>query len=59
MPWDQIQPAAYRQASNLSPALAYLRTRHGERAADNPDFVYLRRLAERVERDAARTAVAE
>ena len=53
MPWDQIQPAAYRQASNLSPALAYLRTRHGERAADNPDFVYLRRLAERVERDAA------
>ena len=53
MPWDQIQPAAYRQASNISPALAYLRTRHGERAADNPDFVYLRRLAERVERDAA------
>ncbi len=53
MPWDQIQPAAYRQASNIRPALTYLRTRHGERAADNPDFVYMRRLAERVEHDAA------
>ena len=54
MPWDQIQPAAYRPASNIGPALAYLRNRHAERVAENPDFVYLRRLAERIDRNAAK-----
>ena len=52
MPWDQIQPAAYRQADGLQRALAFLGARHTERVADNPDFAYLRRLAERIKRNA-------
>ena len=52
MPWDQIQPAAYRQAGGIHRALAFLGSRHAERVAENPDFAYLRRLAERIKSNA-------
>ena len=52
MPWDQIQPAAYRQAGGIHRALAFLGSRHTERVAENPDFAYLRRLAERIKSNA-------
>ena len=48
MPWDQIQPAAYTQIDSIQPALPHLRKRHAERVAENPDFVYLRTLTERI-----------
>ena len=52
MPWDRIQPVAYRQAGSLDGALAFLNSRHAERVAGNPDFAYLRRLAERIKQNA-------
>ena len=55
MPWDVIRPAAYPRSNNIRPALATLRTRHAERTLDNPDFAYLRTLAERIRRDSQNT----
>ena len=55
MPWDLIRPAAYPRSNDIRPALATLRARHAERTLDNPDFVYLRTLAERIRQDSAKT----
>ena len=51
MPWDQIQPAVYSQIGSIQPALPYLRAQHAERVEENPDFVYLRALTERIEQN--------
>ena len=48
MPWDKITPAVYHRANDVQAALPYLRTQHEGRVADNPDFVYLRALAQRI-----------
>lgn len=48
MPWDKITPAVYHRANDVQAALPYLRARHEDRVADNPDFVYLRALAQRI-----------
>lgn len=46
MPWDSIRPAITPEANPFKPYLAQLRTRHDERVAHNPDFVFTReRLA--------------
>ena len=52
--WDQIRPAAYAQTGSIGPALPQLRRRHAERIAEHPDFVYLRALTERIERNSAK-----
>ena len=55
MPWDDIRPAAYPRSNNIRPALGTLRARHAERTLDNPDFVYLRTLADRIRQDSENT----
>lgn len=45
MPWDMIQPVVHFPAGGIQPLLAALRSRHEQRVADNPDFIYLRALA--------------
>ena len=54
MPWDKIAPAVYNRANNVQPALPYLRTQHEGRVADDPDFVYLRTLAQRIQQNNAK-----
>ena len=55
MKWDNIRPAAYPRSNDIGPALGTLRTRHAERTLDNPDFVYLRTLANRIREDSENT----
>ncbi|MXW49010.1 MAG: tail-specific protease [Gammaproteobacteria bacterium] len=55
MPWDDIRPAAYPRSNNIRPALGTLRAQHAERTLDNPDFVYLRTLADRIRQDSENT----
>ena len=55
MPWDMIQPAVYPHSDQLSPLLAELQSRHDERVADNPDFVYMRTLSERSRENSRKT----
>ena len=47
MPWDMILPASYSAGGDIQPLLPELRTRHERRVADNPNFVYLRALADK------------
>jgi len=47
MPWDMIQPAVYARSDQLGPLLGELQSRHQKRVADNPDFEYMREVAER------------
>jgi carboxyl-terminal processing protease len=42
LPWDHIEPAAFRVAGDLKPLAASLEKLHEERAANSPDFRYLR-----------------
>ncbi|MFP6815251.1 MAG: carboxy terminal-processing peptidase [Pseudomonadales bacterium] len=45
MPWDMIEPAAYRRSNQIQPHLEELKEQHALRAADDPDFRYFRALA--------------
>jgi len=47
MPWDMIQPAVYPSTDQIRPLLNELRALHDSRVADDPDFAYLRALAEK------------
>jgi carboxyl-terminal processing protease len=42
LPWDHIEPAAFRVAGDLKPLASSLEKLHEERAANSPDFRYLR-----------------
>jgi carboxyl-terminal processing protease len=42
LPWDHIDPAAFRVAGDLKPLAASLEKLHEERAANSADFRYLR-----------------
>ena len=57
MPWDMIQPAVYRRASDLSPMLADLNSRHQQRVADDADFAYMRALARKTQENRQLTHV--
>lgn len=41
LPWDTVRPVEYRTYLPLREILPELQARHQERAADDPDFVYL------------------
>jgi len=47
MPWDMIQPAVYPSTDQIRPLLNELRELHDSRVSDDPDFAYLRALAEK------------
>jgi len=42
LPWDAIRPANYRATAEIKKALPALRQQHQQRAADNPDFLFMR-----------------
>ena len=42
LPWDAIRPANYRATAEVKKALPALRQQHQQRAADNPDFLFMR-----------------
>lgn len=51
LPWDKIKATGYRAKRSIVPLLGDLRTRHSERAANDPEFHYLEQaLAYRQER---------
>lgn len=53
--WDQIQPAIYRGSNEINLHVGALKRRHDERVADDPEFDYLRSLADRAKENAERT----
>lgn len=55
MPWDMIQPAVYPHSEQLEPLLSELQALHEQRVADNPDFVYMRKLSERSRENSRKT----
>jgi carboxyl-terminal processing protease len=57
MPWDMIQPAVYPRSDELHPLLAELNLRHERRVADDPDFNYLRAMAQKTREDSKLTEV--
>ena len=57
LPWDMAAPASFRKADEVSPFLAALTEKHRARAADDPDFEYLRALAERNLAERSRTHI--
>ncbi len=42
LPWDHIEPAAFKVEGDLKPLIPALTRQHEERTADSPDFRYLR-----------------
>lgn len=48
LPWDTIEPHYYRPYANLRQLVAALRTRHEARAAEDPDFIYIREQISRI-----------
>jgi carboxyl-terminal processing protease len=42
LPWDHIEPAAFKAEGDLKPVAATLQKLHDERTADSADFRYLR-----------------
>ena len=57
MPWDMAAPAPFRKANDVSVYLSALTRKHLDRAAADPDFAYLRALAERNAEDRDRTHI--
>ena len=57
LPVDQIAPAAYEALPDLRAALIRLRIGHQTRAASDPEFIYLSRLAAFLKSQRARTVV--
>ncbi|MEN9805740.1 MAG: hypothetical protein RL756_248 [Pseudomonadota bacterium] len=57
MPWDMIDPAPFKPAGETAPTVAALTERHNTRVAEDPDFVYLRALAEKAKETADETHV--
>ena len=55
MPWSRISPADYSTSNVIAPFVGELQAAHVERAADDPDFQYLRALTERDAENRART----
>lgn len=49
LPWDQIKPSEYKTIGKINPLLDKLKTKHGKRIADNPDFIYLNKQTEFLE----------
>ncbi|MGA0840302.1 MAG: carboxy terminal-processing peptidase [Pseudomonadales bacterium] len=57
MPWDMIEAAPFKPAGQVRPTIATLTERHNARVAEDPDFVYLRALAERARETADETHI--
>ena len=57
MQWDMAAPASFRKANDVSPFLSELAQKHLARAASDPDFEYLRALAERNHAERDRTHI--
>jgi carboxyl-terminal processing protease len=55
MPWDMIQPAVYSRSDQLGPLLGELQARHAKRVAHDPDFEYMREVAERNHENSRKT----
>ncbi len=55
MPWDRISPADYSAYGEVAPFVGELQAAHLRRAADDPDFQYLRAMTERDTELGART----
>lgn len=57
LPWDKIRPVDYTAGPDLTGTIARLKKKHEERAARNPDYVYLAELAAHVRELADKTTV--
>ena len=55
--WDKIKPAIYPRGSGITEALGPLTEEHEQRIATDPDFTYLRALAQRTRDNRAKTHV--
>ncbi len=55
LPWDVITPAVYQRSDQFQPFLDDLRTRHQQRANNDPDFRYYQALTERMQQERERT----
>lgn len=55
MPWDMIQPAVYPRTDDIHPLLAELNNRHTARVADDPEFNYMRALANKTHEESHQT----
>lgn len=57
LPWDTVRPVEYRTYLPLREILPELQARHQERAADDPDFVYLNDAVQRMIEVRQRTSI--
>jgi carboxyl-terminal processing protease len=55
MPWDVIQPAVYPQTSQIETLLPELRELHESRTENDPDFNYMRSIADKAKEASHRT----
>ena len=53
LPWDTIEPQIYRPYTDLRLLLPTLNSRHEERMATDPDFVFIRAEIDKVKEDQA------
>jgi carboxyl-terminal processing protease len=57
LPWDRIEPAVYPQSHDVDMVRDALRTKHSQRVANDPDFLYLKALRQRAEEERAKTVL--
>ena len=57
LPWDTVRPVEYRNYLPLREILPELQARHQERAAEDPDFVYLNDAVQRMIEVRQRTSI--
>jgi carboxyl-terminal processing protease len=57
LPWDRIEPAVYPQSHAVDMVRDALRTKHAQRVANDPDFLYLKALRQRAEEERAKTVL--
>lgn len=46
--WDKIQAVSYKAGPELGKAITQLNRSHEQRAAQNPDYIYLKEMADRI-----------
>ena len=55
--WDMIQPAVYPHSNQIQPLLAELDDLHKERVLDDPDFAYMRAVAQKSRENSHKTQI--
>lgn len=57
LPWDTVRPVEYRTYFPMRQILPELQARHEERAAKDPDFIYLKDMVDRMVEVRQRTTI--